>query len=387
MVSRFASPTAKAAGHPTMTDMQSTIDNRQFATSVGAPPLRRLGGTHNRSIRDWVSRLLMTPDSRIGWIAPAVRAGLRAIRKRRPSVILSSSPYMSAHLIALLLSRRTRVPWVADFRDPWRDNPFRELGYASLERWDAWLERVVLTRAAHVVCSTPTMTDHLCRRLPFVADKCTTILNGFDAESFYGIEPTRVAPCEDFVLTHCGQFYGSRSPDVWFAALKRVAEWSPKPGRRVHLMLIGPETFDGQPLRELAAAAGVADRVRILGVKTHRETLSYMAGSDALILAGSTGIGSELQVPNKLFEYLAMRKPIIAALSQGNPGISVLKQARAVAHVCPPSDEVGIATAVEKFAAGLYPEVEDPWTGVEQFERSHRAEELAAVFAGEKVSG
>ena len=139
--------------------------------------------------------------------------------------------------------------------------------------------------------------------------------------------------------------------------------------------------------RETAAAAGVADRVRILGVKTHRETLSYMAGSDALILAGSTGIGSELQVPNKLFESLAMRKPIIAALSQGNPGISILKQARAVAHVCPPRDEVGIATAVEKFAAGLYPEVEDPWTGVEQFERSHRAEELAAVFAGEKVSG
>jgi len=298
------------------------------------------------------------------------------------------STYMPGltHHVASRLVRAHEVPWVADFRDPWRDNPFRELGYASLERWDAWLERVVLARAAHVVCNTPTMTDHLCRRLPFVADKCTTILNGFDAESFDGIEPTRIAPCEDFVLTHCGQFYGSRSPNVWFAALKRLAQRSPKPVRRVHLVLIGPETFDGHPLRELAAA-GVADRVRILGAKTHRETLSYMAGSDALILAGSTGIGSELQVPNKLFEYLAMRKPIIAALSQGNPGISVLKQARAVAHVCPPSDDVGIATAVEKFAAGLYPEVEDPWTGVEQFERSHRAEELAAVFERVKENG
>jgi len=95
---------------------------------------------------------------------------------------------VSAHLIALTLSRRTGLPWVADFRDPWIGNPFRQAGSAILERWDALLERRVLRRATRVVCSTPTMTARLCERLPFIGGKCSTILNGFDPESFDGID-------------------------------------------------------------------------------------------------------------------------------------------------------------------------------------------------------
>ena len=79
------------------------------------------------SVREFIARLLTTPDSRIGWILPAVRAGLTAMRRRRPDVIYSTSPYASAHLAALILSRWARVPWVADFRDPWRGNPFQEV--------------------------------------------------------------------------------------------------------------------------------------------------------------------------------------------------------------------------------------------------------------------
>jgi glycosyltransferase involved in cell wall biosynthesis len=363
-VSRRSSTRGQSSG-----DRPTTTDSRQSATSL----------------REWGSRVLMTPDSRVGWIVPAYRAGLQAVRRRRPNVIYSTSPYMSAHLIALLLSRRTRVPWVADFRDPWRGNPFRELGFVSLERWDSWLERTVLRHATHVVCNTPTMTEQLCQRVPYVARKCTTVLNGFDSELFDTVERKRIAPAEDFVLTHCGQFYGPRSPRVWFSALRRVAEGAPESSRRVHLVLIGPDTFDGHSLRDLAVAAGVADRIRILGIKGHSETLSYMAGSDALILAGATGHRRELQIPNKLFEYLALRKPIITTLSQSGPGVAILKQARAVGCVCGPEDEKGIARAIRDLADGSYREDERAWTGVGQFERARRAEELAGLF--ERLGG
>jgi hypothetical protein len=130
----------------------------------------------------------------------------------------------------------------------------------------------------------------------------------------------------------------------------------------------------------LAAEAGVAEHVRVLGVKTHRETLCHMAGSDALILAGSTGRLNELQIPNKLFEYLAMRKPIVAALPQGNPGVSILRQSKAVAYVCSPDDEEGLAAGIGKLADRLYREEADAWSRVDSFERSHRAAELLAIF-------
>ncbi len=336
--------------------------------------------SNGRSPRDYVSRLLMTPDSRVGWIPQAVRAGLRAVRRRRPDVIYSTSPYMSAHLIALMLARRTRIPWVADFRDPWRGNPFRNLGYSSLEWLDARMEAAVLRRAAHIVCNTPTMMEHLRRRMPAPAGKCSTILNAYDAELLEGIQPKRPTSADAIVLTHCGQFYGRRSPNVWFKALRRLTERPGGLAKPVLFVQIGPDTYDGKSLAKLAADEGVVDRVRILGPTSHAEALSYMAGSDALALAGSSGPASELQVPNKLFEYLAVRRPIIATLTRQSPGVSILKDARAPHSVCEPDDDRAVAAAIEQIAEVRGTVRADAGSGVERFERSHRAAQLAAVF-------
>ncbi len=331
-------------------------------------------------VKEWVSRLLITPDSRLGWLGPATRRGMAAIRRRRPEVIYSTSPYMTAHLIAARLARRTGVPWVADFRDPWCDNPFRSLGFTSLRRWDEWLERRTLRRAAHVVCTTSTMRDRFAERLPFVREKSSVITNGFDAELLTGLTPTRVAPVEDLVLTHCGQFYGPRRPQVWFDALRRVLDQPSDRPRRIHLQLLGPDSYEGRPLMELAADAGVAEHVHVSGSKSHREALSHMAGSDVLLLAGSSGVGSDLQVPNKLFEYLAVRRPIIAAVSANSPVVGILREAGAEASVCDPEDALGIAEAIENLSESHSPDPAQAWDGVSRFDRANRARELAAIF-------
>ncbi|MCH7594997.1 MAG: glycosyltransferase family 4 protein [Planctomycetes bacterium] len=335
-----------------------------------------------RGLREWVSRLLMTPDSRIGWIRSGVRAAIAAARLRRPDVIYSTSPYMSAHLIALRVSRRLGLPWVADFRDPWRDNPFRTLGFKSLERWDAWLERRVLHRASHIICNTPTMRQALVRRCSFVANKCSTILNGVDLEAFADITPLRLATARTnrFVLMHCGQFYGRRSPDVWFAALKILRERSPATAARVKLVLLGCEHYDGRPLTELAGAAGVADCVDVIPPVPHDQALRYMAGSDALILAGADGHGGDLQIPNKLFEYLGLKRPILAALAEQSPAVNILREAGADVMICQAQDSQKIADAMTHLATRGRTAGSDLWSGVARFDRSHRAAELLEVF-------
>jgi len=300
-----------------------------------------------RSLREWLTRLMFTPDSRTGWILPAVRASMAAIRKCRPDVIYSTSPCMSAHLAALLVRLRTGLPWVADFRDPWRDNPFRQSGFASLEWWDGWLERRVLRNASHIVCNTPTMRQCLCARMPLLAAKSTTILNGFDLDSLDGLVPVRTGAPGDFIFMHCGQFYGPRSPAVWFRALRRLLEESPDLARRARLALIGPDLYKGEHLKELARQADVADAVIVLGLRTHAEALARMAGSDALLLAGADGPGSDLQVPNKLFEYVAIGKPILATAAANSPIITILGtilgKMHAPALICPPDDDAAVA--------------------------------------------
>ena len=387
-LARQGHPSDESLGysHLPLRGISGNTGNREGSTRAGKQLPDERTAAKPQGLRDWFTRLLIIPDSRVGWILPAVGEGLRAIRRCRPDVIYSTSPCMSAHLIALILSRRSGLAWVADFRDPWRGNPFRNLVYPSLDRWDAWLERRVLGRATQVVCNTKPMGDQLCARLPFLADKCTTIMNGFDAERFEGIKPMRIAPANDFVLTHCGQFYGPRSPKVWFAALRRAVNQSQsdeagvRPPRQLRMVLLGCESFDGQDLRVLAAEAGVGDCVYVLGRKSHAETLSYMAGSDALMLAGSSGVGCELQVPNKLFEYLAVRKPIIAAVSAGSPTVEILRTVRAEALIHDPDDEQGLAESMARIAEQGRVPVDDAWAGIDAFNRIHRAKELAAIF-------
>ncbi|UCE58895.1 MAG: glycosyltransferase [Phycisphaerales bacterium] len=334
----------------------------------------------DHGLREFVSRLLITPDSRVGWIRQGVRAGMRAVRRHRPDVVYSTSPYMSAHLIALTVSIRVGLPWVADFRDPWRDNPFRKLGFSVLDRWDAWLERIVLSRAAHVVCNTPTFKQRLCSRLPRVTGKCSTIMNGFDRELLDGVKPIRTGPPDSFILTHAGQFYGPRSPTVWFDALRHALEHRSELARKLRFALIGPSQYKGRDLGELAVMAGVGAQVDVFGPKNHAETLAHLAGSDALMLAGSAGPDNELQVPNKLFEYLAIRKPILACLPPTSPAVDVLCDANAEATICDPADSTSLAEAMTRLARDRYVNVPGAWNGVETFDRAHRAAELAEVF-------
>lgn len=420
------------------TPQDSSISKNEVGVAEGRRPSDRL---HKR-FRDWVSRLMTIPDSRLGWYWPACRAGKSILQSRRYDVIYSTSPYMTAHLIARRLSRRFGIPWVADFRDPWRDNPFRELPFSSLNQWDAFLERRVLAEADYVVCNTPTMRARLCERLPFVAEKSTVIMNGFDRDRLVDVEPIRPGPVSDFILTHAGQFYGRRSPIPLFRALRRAMETQSTTGRRIRLTLIGPDQYDGVPLEKLARMEGVENHVTIIGPKPHRETLSLLAGSDAVLLVGSNGPGSDLQVPNKLFEYLALRRPILAVVAPANPSANVLNAAQADAIVCDPEEpdsltdalaclmnssilcstrplwrplmkrgispgnqhatssnceaplpspltkggprgvlrDTASAIAVPEPGTNSQPPPNGTWRGVNQFDRTHRAAELTTVF-------
>ncbi len=341
-----------------------------------APSKRR---TDSR-LREWLRALAVTPDSRVGWIAPAVRRGLRALRRGRYDLVYSTSPYPSAHLIALALASFTGRPWVADFRDPWVGNPFQRQEFPSVARWNEMLERLVLRRADHVICCTPTMTALLRDRFPFVSAKSSTILNGFSRERFVELAPQRTAPRDHLVLVHCGQFYGPRSPMVWLNALQRLVTSNPEMRRRVHLVLMGADSFEGRSLSDLAFDAGVADCVEVVGCRPHLETLQYVAGADGLVLAGAVGPGADLQVPNKLFEYLAIRKPILATGSGTGPVARILAEADADACVCDPTDADAIAGAMLRLARTRRLTPDHDGKGVERFERSHRAHELRAVF-------
>ena len=70
-------------------------------------------------LRRWVLSLLLIVDWYTGWIVPASVAGLKVIRQESVDHLLSSGPPFTSHMVGLVLSIMTRLPWSAHFRDPW----------------------------------------------------------------------------------------------------------------------------------------------------------------------------------------------------------------------------------------------------------------------------
>lgn len=336
-------------------------------------------------VADACSWFLQTPDSRIGWIVPAVRAALRELRREDHDVVYSTSPYSSAHLIGLLVSQLARLPWVADFRDPWRGNPFRENPRGPADRWDAWLERKVMRHATRLVFASPRMMEAALARFPDASVKSKTILNGYDHDLLAGIVPQREASRDELIITHAGEFYARRDPGAIFAALRRARLATPT-GRRIRLQLVGPTTMNGRPLGELAREAGVADCVTVVGRVDHRAALALVMGSDATLLVGGSGSDGDLQIPAKLFEYLSVRKPIIAVVDRASPARDILHAARADALWAEPNDVERIAEAMITLSRRTSGSPLFAWNRIEQFDRRRRAAELREMFVSLKAT-
>jgi hypothetical protein len=70
--------------------------------------------------------LLHVPDNRIAWLPEALGRADTFLGAWRPDVVYASAPPVTTLLVARHLAKRYGVPWIAEFRDLWIDNPYYE---------------------------------------------------------------------------------------------------------------------------------------------------------------------------------------------------------------------------------------------------------------------
>src|SRR6267142_4219777 len=127
------------------------------------------------------------PDGQIGWYRPAVNAGRGLIENWRPDVILSSAFPATAHLVGHTIAKSTRIPWVAEYRDPWTDNRSRRRA-GPLHRLERWLEDRTLKTASAIVTVSDAWASGFRNRFPAIP--VHVVPNGFDPGDY----PESAAP-------------------------------------------------------------------------------------------------------------------------------------------------------------------------------------------------
>ena len=332
------STTTDSSGSKTTTTDSSSAARK---TSEKVVVRKTTGATLRKQVTELCFAL---PDNRIGWKKDAVRVGMRLIDELRPSVIFATAPPFSSLLVGRELARRSNLPLVIDFRDPWTRVPWgpRNKSWIANQRV-ATLERKCVSSAAAVILNTPELTeDFINHYSDFPADKFVTITNGFDpdvksrVESYTRQDQTKPGRDRPYRLLHPGSVYRNRDPRPIVDAIAELR----RGGTDVVFEQIGfcDPSFD---LHHYAKERNVEDLVEIKSAMSHDQMIQRMAQVDGFVLLQP---GTAVQVPGKLFEMILYKKPIMAACVPG--AVSNIVNRYRIGEIADAEDASAIAKAI-----------------------------------------
>lgn len=113
-----------------------------------------------------------------------------------------------------------------------------------------------------------------------------------------------VLPSAAKLVAYAGMTFKYRGLDVLLRALQT---WGDPQAR---LALVGGRDFELTELRNLAAQLGVTGRVDFVGRKSAHQVVLYLAAADVLVIPDT--VTDATASPLKMFEYMAMARPIVA---------------------------------------------------------------------------
>lgn len=288
---------------------------------------------------------LYLPDKSLQWaLSVAMEARVRRLA-RSSSVLYSSSPAHSVHMAAAILKGTSGRPWVADLRDPWAENPLRVLPLNSVARaYDRILEQKVIGRADWVVCNTPPMEEAYSKRFAGRVCGISTVLNGFDERIFsYDASENEMSSDDRLTVVHVGSLYGLRDITPVLEALTALKRQQPEVARDFSFQFVGPNTEN---------YTAIVDRLRLNGMVTLRgpvppgEGLAWDRRATICLCLGLTGTENQSQVPAKLYQFIALGKPVLALARPESAMAGVLKQSGLQYLLADPEHEASILEAL-----------------------------------------
>jgi glycosyltransferase involved in cell wall biosynthesis len=282
---------------------------------------------------------LLVPDGEVLWM----RGALRAARKRLASggidaVYTTSYPY-SDHLVGLRMRREfPHIPWLADFRDEWTNNPYLlDHPHPSWRtRWEKAMERSVMELADTLVTNSPGMKANFLRLYPGLdlENRMHVIPNGYDPDDFapadaaaagmgsYKGDSILSTANERFTLTYTGALYGRRKPDLFLEALGRLVSEGRIGKDAFRLRFIG--SYKPDLINAISERNGLSGSILLEGYQPHANCLRAMSASDALLLLEGGGPGSEAFFTGKVFEYIRTGRPILAVVPKNGAAAGVV---------------------------------------------------------------
>jgi glycosyltransferase involved in cell wall biosynthesis len=245
---------------------------------------------------------LFLPDARVGWVPAMIKQGLKIIENEKPDIIFSTSPPHSLQLGAKKLAKKSGLRWIADFRDPWIE-----------AYWESEIERINLSsqinkklemsilKNADVIT---TVSEGVCDLFRKKMDKqYETIYSGMDSVN------NDAVISQHFQIIYLGNMSKYQSPEPILKAIDILPQTIKS---QILLLFVGKvykdyiERFKNQNIK-----------IKTQNFLPRDEMRNIARSASLLLLINPPSFYGKGMMTAKIFDYLSLRKPILAVGDKG----------------------------------------------------------------------
>lgn len=329
-------------------------------------------------VATWLRGNLFIPDARRFWIRPSIRFLTRWLKENHVDAMVSSGPPHSTHLIALGVKKKTRIPWLADFRDPWTQIDFYDK--LMLTSWadhrHKRLEKEVLGLADKVVIVSPNWAKDM--RTLFPRD-IEVLTNGFDPQDFENLPGFEY---DRFSITHLGSLNADRNPYQLWKVLGKMVRENDFFRKNLLIRLIGKTDISVLEALEENSLIPYLEKVNYL---PHDQALA-LASRSALLLLPINDTPNVMGItPGKLYEYLALKRPILVIGPEDGDTARIIGETQS-GKVAGFSDFEKMQKYLAEYSAEFQQgKLNSKSTGTDKFSRKELTKTLAAIL--EEITG
>lgn len=321
-----------------------------------------------RSALSRIPRRIFKEGDKLLWVHRAAVAAERTLEEFRPDVVFTSSTPVDSHQVGLCLKRRTELPWVASFSDPWpfrlRPSPYNTSETPISKTLDMRLIRNILRE-----CDAVHMPNKYAIEL---VEKGTSISIAHKAWAIphIGSSANVAGHCDETNwLVHTGELGPERLCRPLLEAIGEVAvDLGAKFGGLLCVGTVCPE------FESMVMELGLRTHVRIMPQVSPEKAVDLTRRAKALLVIEADMPMSPF-LPSKFADYASTHRKIIAI----TPRVSAIRDYLA---------EYGGGAAVGYSATEVASAIRDAFlaeTGHGEMPEQSQTGGLARVFSAETV--
>lgn len=199
--------------------------------------------------------------------------------------------------------QRTKIKWIADYRDDWTTSELNKSNFfkSILNKIDSYFEKKWVKSAS----SFTTVSDHYVAKISKLIEKKGDMMtNGFMPENYSNEYPL----FDEFTITYVGSIYPTQPIELFLEAIKTYINTQETPPK-LKVIFVGIK--DEPPLisRILSNIKGYEHYVKFTSRIPKKEAIEIQSRSHMLLVCAHTSLKG---VPgSKLYEYIALKKPIL----------------------------------------------------------------------------